>query len=378
MQKQGLWTCLRFPFLTSKQLSFWTRDRNNIHSISEYFSFTFGPWIGMLENFGCKTTNIIVLDLEGFKLKSVGFIIRELSWCSSYNDAIFFKPPLKFPDLPAHDRQTDIWLNNNLHGLDWDEGDIPYCDLKTICLSFSFRFTRKNFFAKGIEKFELLSKLLQKTVYNLEDLNCPQISEIISEEQVSSCYLHSDFRSTNDQLPITARNLKQINFYSGHKVMHRKDTATLTTYLSDNLMIFTCLTPIDDQPIVIFNSVQDPSPPIQINFSRDQQNRANYLNKKPNRAQQPRYSSLYSAAAKRYIATITLSPDELGSFSSLLPVIESFCHFQLYVKNKQRAREHRNQFNYGYEQNKPEAHAVPRRAANPELEAIGGHKSSSI
>ena len=91
-------------------------------------------------------------------------------------------------------------MTNNLTGLDWDEGDILYCDLKTICLSFSLRFTRKNLFAKGIEKCELLSKLLQKTVYNLEDLNCPRISEIISEEKVPSCYLHSNFRSTNDQL----------------------------------------------------------------------------------------------------------------------------------------------------------------------------------
>ena len=74
----------------------------------------------------------------------------------------------------------------------------------------------------------------------------------------------------------------------------------------------------------------------------------------------------------------TLSPDELDSFRAFLPVIDNFYHFQLYVKNKQRAREHRNQFNYGYEQNKPEAYAVPQRAANPTLEAMGGQKSSSI
>ena len=160
--------------------------------------------------------------------------------------------------------------------------------------------------------------------------------------------------------------------------MHREDTATLTTYLSYNLKIFTCLTPLDDQPIVIFNRVQDPSPPIQNNFSSDQQNRANYLNNKPNTAQQPRYNPLYSAAAKRYFATITLSPDELDSFRAFLPVIDNFYHFQLYVKNKQRAREHRNQFNYGYEQNKREAYTVPQRAANPTLEAMGGQKSSSI
>ena len=160
--------------------------------------------------------------------------------------------------------------------------------------------------------------------------------------------------------------------------MYSEDTSTLITYLSDNLKIFTCLTPLDDQPIVIFNRVQDPSPPIQNNFSSDHQNRANYLNNKPNAAQQPRYNSLYSTAAKRYFATITLSPDELDSFRAFLPVIDNFYHFQLYVKNKQRAREHRNQFNYGYDQSKPEAYAVPQRAANPTLEAMGGQKSSSI
>ena len=154
----------------------------------------------MLENFGSKATNIIVLDVEGFKLKSLGFIIKELSLCSSNNDTMFFKPPLKFADLPAHDRQSVIWLTSNLHGLDWDQGDIPYCGLKTICLSFSFQFNRESIFAKGIEKCELLSKLLQKTVYNLEDLNFLRISEIISEEQVPSCHLHSNFRSTNDKL----------------------------------------------------------------------------------------------------------------------------------------------------------------------------------
>ena len=160
--------------------------------------------------------------------------------------------------------------------------------------------------------------------------------------------------------------------------MHREDTATLTTYLSENLKIFTCLTPLDDQPIVIFNRVQDPSPPIQNNFSSDQQNRANYLNNKPNAAQQPRYNSLYSAASKRYFATFDLSPDKLDSFRAFLPVVDNFYHFQLHVKIKQRAREHRNRFNYGYQQNKPEAYGFPQRAANPTLEAMGRQKNSSI
>ena len=122
--------------------------------------------------------------------------------------------------------------------------------------------------------------------------------------------------------------------------MHREDTATLTTYLSVYLKIFTCLTPLDDQPIIIFNRVQDPSPTIQNIFSSDQQNLANCLNNKPNTAQQNRYSSLYSTAAKRYFATITLSPDKQDSFRTFLPVpvTDKLYHFQLYVKKAQSSR----------------------------------------
>ena len=142
------------------------------------------------KSFGIKSANIVVLDLEGFKLKSIEFIIKELSLCCSYYDTIFFKAPVSFGKLPTHDKQTVIWLTHNLQGLDWDDGDTPYSDLKTICLSFNFRFTRKFFFAKGTEKCEVLSKLLQKKVYNLKDLNCLRISEILPEETVASCSLH--------------------------------------------------------------------------------------------------------------------------------------------------------------------------------------------
>ena len=164
---------------------------------------------------------------------------------------------------------------------------------------------------------------------------------------------------------IIVQNVKPEYFHSGHKVMHREETSTLTTYLSDNLKIFTCLTPLDDQPIVIFNRVQDPCVPIQKNYSVDQQNRENFFKARPGVAQQPRYNPLYSTAAKRYIATITLSPEQLDSFRAFLPVIDNFYHFQSYVKNKQRAREQQNLFNYGYKQNNREANAANKKQRSP-------------
>ena len=113
----------------------------------------------------------------------------------------------------------------------------------------------------------------------------------------------------------------------------QKETATLTTYLSDNLKIFTCVTPLDDQPKVIFNRVQDPCVPLQNDYSFDQQKRANFFNIRPGVAQQPRYNPLYSTASKCYFATITLSAEELDSFRAFLPVINNFYQFQVYVKN---------------------------------------------
>ena len=156
------------------------------------------------------------------------------------------------------------------------------------------------------------------------------------------------------------QNVKPEYFHSGHKVMHREVTATLTSYLSDNLKMFTCVTPLDDQPIVIFNRVQDPCVPIQNNYSVDQQKRANFFNIRPGVAQQPRYNPLYSTVSKRYFATITLSAEELDSFRVFLPVIDHFYLFHLYVKNKHRPREEHNQCNYGYEQNNREAAAAPK------------------
>ena len=144
----------------------------------------------MLEIFAAK--NLVVIDLEGFNLKSLWFVVKELSICTSYTDTIFFKTPVKFTELPANDRFRVLWLTRKLHGLDWDEGEIPYSDLKTICLGISFRFIRNIFFAKGIEKCELLSKLIHKTLYNLEDLFCPRISEISPPEAVNSCNLHTN------------------------------------------------------------------------------------------------------------------------------------------------------------------------------------------
>ena len=96
---------------------------------------------------------------------------------ASYTETIFFKP-VKITKLPATDCLHVAWLTRKLHGPDWDKGEIRYLDIKTICLDISFRLLQNFFVAKGTEEFDLLSKLLRKSVYNLEDFLCPRRPEI--------------------------------------------------------------------------------------------------------------------------------------------------------------------------------------------------------
>ena len=59
----------------------------------------------------------VVIDIEGYKLKSTGFIIKELTICSeSALDTVFFKPPCRFDVLPSVDQSNINWLVKSLHG----------------------------------------------------------------------------------------------------------------------------------------------------------------------------------------------------------------------------------------------------------------------
>ena len=160
--------------------------------------------------------------------------------------------------------------------------------------------------------------------------------------------------------------------------MHREDTATLTNYLSDNLMMFTCLTPLDDHPLY---STEFGIPLHQYRIIFQVINRIERTISTINETLHNNLVTPCFIAQQQnviYFATINLSTEKLDRFRALSPVIENFINFQMYVKNKQRAREHRNQAKYGYEQSKPGAYAVPQKAADSTLEAMGGQKSSSI
>ena len=111
----------------------------------------------------------VVLNFEGFRHKKSGFIIKELAVSTeNYCDTVSFLLPTSFNILSSSERRPYSWVSNNLHGLNWESGDYPYCYLQQMFDSIALRLPLATFYAKGTEKTETLQKLLKKDAINLD------------------------------------------------------------------------------------------------------------------------------------------------------------------------------------------------------------------
>ena len=134
----------------------------------------------------------VVLDIEGFRHRKSGFIIKELSVCThNYSDKVSFLTPNSFNILTSSEQKSYQWVSKFLHGSAWESGDNPYCYLQQIIQSIKFRFPFAEFFAKGTEKADTLKILLQRDVINLETLLCPKVENLKLYRDIPICDLHA-------------------------------------------------------------------------------------------------------------------------------------------------------------------------------------------
>ena len=67
---------------------------------------------------GMLSPEIVVIGFEGFRHKTSGFNIKELSICSSnYSDTVLFLPPISFNSLSSSERKSHQWVKKHLHGV---------------------------------------------------------------------------------------------------------------------------------------------------------------------------------------------------------------------------------------------------------------------
>ena len=119
----------------------------------------------------------IVLDIELTEKN----IIKELGL---YNDGSVQGFSLCPPKSFKHNKQT-TWNTSHLHGIAWSSGKLEY--EKLFAVFYDIKVTNAEVFAKGLEKFRLLTNLLGRNVKNLDDYGCPKIQDLVKTDSSWIC-----------------------------------------------------------------------------------------------------------------------------------------------------------------------------------------------
>ena len=96
-----------------------------------------------------------------------------------------FYPPKTFKPI----KQT-TWNTNHLYAIAWSSGKLDY--EKLFAIFYDIKIMNAEVFAKGFEKWRLLTRLLGQNVENLDDYGCPKF-KILSKRKVCGSALVTFF-----------------------------------------------------------------------------------------------------------------------------------------------------------------------------------------
>jgi hypothetical protein len=78
----------------------------------------------------------------------------------------------------------------NVHGIKWNDGDLPYSSLNNILTKYTEHC--ETIFVKGQVKYKTIKSMLPRSnIVNLESLACPSI-RTLSQLQTNLCLYHLD------------------------------------------------------------------------------------------------------------------------------------------------------------------------------------------
>ena len=119
--------------------------------------------------------NICIVDVQGFYVNNK-FIAKEVAVLrglqQQYAHFVFLPPQNVYPDFKHRH-----FVENYIHGLEWNSGYVPYELLQNVLQVV----TKDNseVYVKGHEKMKYMQSLLKnKRVINLEAFDCPSLKSI--------------------------------------------------------------------------------------------------------------------------------------------------------------------------------------------------------
>ena len=159
---------------------------------------------------------LIVLDIE-LTEKDINKKLR--LYFDGFLQGFSFCPPKTF----KANKQT-TWNTSHLHGIAWSSGKLDYDKLFTVF--YDIKVMNAKVFAKGLEKFRLLTRLLGQNVENLNDYGCPKIQDLVKTDSswICSSYL---FRHKT-RLHCAERKTK---VYGEWAMQHLKRTTILYVFM---------------------------------------------------------------------------------------------------------------------------------------------------
>ena len=93
-----------------------------------------------------------------------------------YNDGSLQGFSFCAPKSFKPNKQT-TWNTSHLHGIAWSSGKLDY--EKLFAVFYDIRAMNAEVFAKGLEKYRLLTNLLGRNAENLDDYGCPKIQDLV-------------------------------------------------------------------------------------------------------------------------------------------------------------------------------------------------------
>jgi len=173
---------------------------------------------------GCS--NQYIIDMQGFKISSHEFIIREFCLMACDASMLFHcmvNLPCEITELPLGYQKQVEWLTQNFHGLKWDSSN-----------GYSVAHLRKMmhvlcepdaiFYCKGTEKVDWIKKIFQlNIVKDVTDQGCTALNALNFNVSVKACTYHNPIEMCGCAL----RNVVQLQYWL--KLQHSNVVEAIST-----------------------------------------------------------------------------------------------------------------------------------------------------
>lgn len=162
----------------------------------------------------------LIIDVQGFQ--SDGFIVKELAATymeEDHKEVLLFKAPFPWNSLLQQNKTTCNWLTRNYHGIEWEDGEIDYDQIKEELVDIVARATVV--YIKGLQKLNWIQEFIGKNliIINVEDMGCAALHKLTATSNLKNiCNNHHRTRNYNCALKNVIALKKWLLLYKENKI----------------------------------------------------------------------------------------------------------------------------------------------------------------